>query len=125
MSTTGGNPGTPTFTEEKIRDILAEASGGVKVVDLAARYRIPEVLIRGWQSRYEASSPASRPSRDPGPDSDPYESPLTILKEGSGPQGALAAAHARVGLLEEENARLRRIVGDLVLENRALKEGGA
>jgi hypothetical protein len=114
MSWASSSASWSSYTEEQIREIVRQASGGARIVDLAARYQVPEFVIRGWQSRYgtsvEASESEMARAGDSGPERPAHSS------------AALAMTQARVAQLEEENARLRRILADMAIENRTLKE---
>ena len=41
-----------SYTEEQIRQIIAEADRGQSAAELSMRYQVPEFVIRGWQTRY-------------------------------------------------------------------------
>lgn len=82
------------------------------MVELAARYQVPEFVIRGWQSRYGSLQPAREEATEANSD--------VHLAADTPPGDA-----ARLAQLEEENAKLRRILADLALENRSLKERAA
>lgn len=82
------------------------------MVELAARYQVPEFVIRGWQSRYGSLQPAREETTDANSD-------VHLAADNQ------SGDTARLAQLEEENAKLRRILADLALENRSLKERAA
>ncbi|HYC00789.1 MAG TPA: transposase [Candidatus Limnocylindrales bacterium] len=99
MSWVSGSTSWCSYTEDQIREIVRQAARGEALSQLAARYQVPEFVIRGWQSRYGSGA-----------------------ESGDGAGRGASSSEARLAQLEEENARLRRIVADMSLENRALKE---
>ncbi|HYC54756.1 MAG TPA: transposase [Candidatus Binatia bacterium] len=111
MSWAGGNTTWCSYTEDQIREIVRQALRGEKIAELASRYQVPEFVIRGWQSRYrDVAVEVMVPSRN-GDDGEARQAAATV-----------AIVQARVAHLEEENARLRRILADIALENRVLRE---
>lgn len=112
MSWASSSSGWSSFSEERIREIVVQSGGASRIVELAARYQVPEFVIRGWQSRYGSLQPAREEATDANSD-------VHLATEAT-PLDAGRLAH-----LEEENAKLRRILADLALENRTLKERAA
>lgn len=114
MSWASSSAGWSSFSEEQIREILVQTMEGVRLVELADRYQVPEFVIRGWQSRY-----GSTPATDPAPT---RSSAAGTAPADPDSADALGRAQAKIAHLEDENARLRRILVEVVLENRSLKQ---
>jgi putative transposase len=86
--------GRGRFTASQILAILREHDAGVTVLELSGRYGISPTTFYKWRAKSATLVPSESNSTEP----------------------------SRVALLEEENQRLKRLLGEVVLKNSILEQ---
>ena len=99
MSDNRGIRGKGRFSSDQIIEILKESERGVTVAALCRRYEISTTTFYKWRAKFS-----------------------DVARCGSDLAGHSPSEEARLAALEEENRRLKTLLGAIVLENAALKE---
>lgn len=100
------------FSEEQIKAILSGREPGQSAMDVCRKHGISSATYYKWKAKYgETAKPAAK--RPPPPSTERQAK----SKIGGGPVGANALRK-----LEDENARLKRLLGECLLENAMLKD---
>jgi putative transposase len=82
------------FNRVQIIEILREYESGTRVPPLCRKYGLSRTTFYKWRAKFGHIAPISMPSSE----------------------------EAQIATLQDENLRLKKLLGDVVLENSGLKE---
>lgn len=108
-------------TEEQIRAILAEQTGGMSAKDIAKKHKISSATFYNWKSRY--GSEGGQESADAPKRGRPKGSRNKAAAKKRADRAPMPVA--KIAKQADEVVRLKLLIADLLLEVRELRGGSA
>lgn len=100
------------FTKDQINSILNEVAAGAKMTHVCKKYGITTTTFYQWKNEFRGKAMV-----------EPNAKQSEALKEKSAKfEEKLSSEVKRVKILEEENAQLKIMLAEALLDNRRLKE---